>query len=52
MSTLPLQAPHAQIWPVASFGRVLAVVVTLLDVFTEAQQQARAAHKNYPFADW
>ena len=53
MSTLPLQArPMAQVWPTASFGRLVSAVLTLLDVFTEAQQQARAAHRRFPFADW
>ena len=26
--------------------------LTVIDVFAEAQHQARAAHKRYPFADW
>lgn len=53
MSTLPIQAPHVpQVWPIAGFGRVVAAVLTMLDVFTEAQQQALAAHKRFPFADW
>jgi hypothetical protein len=36
----------------AGFGRVVSAVVALLDVFSEAQQQAAAAHKRFPFADW
>lgn len=53
MSTLPMQAPHVpQDWAIPGFGRVVSAVLTVLDVFTEAQQQARAAHERFPFADW
>ncbi len=53
MSTLPMQAPSVpHIWPLTGFGRVVAVLATALEVIAEAQQQARAAHKRYPFADW
>ena len=48
MSTLPLNVPHVP-QPITGFGRVIA---TVIDVFTEAQQQAIAAHKCYPFIDW
>lgn len=53
MSTLPIQAPAMpQVWPLAGFGRVFAALATVLDVIAEAHEQARAAHKRYPFADW
>ena len=53
MSTLPIRALHTQHnWQVPSFARAILAVLTVLDVFTEAQDQARAAHKQYPFADW
>jgi len=53
MSTLPIRAPHLpEVLPLTGFGRIVSVLVTVVDVFTEAQQQARAAHKRYPFADW
>ena len=54
MSTLPIRAPHLPqaLLPIPGFKRAVAVALMLLDVFTEAQQQARAAHKQYPFADW
>jgi len=45
MSTLSLRAPH--VW--AGFARVGAAIVTVLDVFAEAELQAFAAHKRYPF---
>jgi len=52
MSTLPLRAlhiPHVRLMP--SFTRVFAIFVTAIDVFAEAQDMARAAHKRYPFAE-
>jgi hypothetical protein len=53
MSTLPIQAANVpQVWPIAGFGRVIAAVMMVLDVFVEVQQQATAAHKRYPFAEW
>ena len=51
MSTLSLRAPHVpHVWH--GFARVGAAIMTVLDVFAEAQLQASAAHKKYPFADW
>lgn len=53
MTTLPMQAPHVpQDWAIPGLGRVVTAVLTVLDVLTEAQQQARAAHARFPFADW
>jgi hypothetical protein len=53
MSTLPIQAsPMPQVWPIPGFARVVSLASTVLDVFTEAHQQALAAHKRFPFADW
>jgi len=53
MSTLPIRAPYVpQVWPLTGFGRVVSVLVTALDVIVEAQEQARAAHERYPFAEW
>ena len=51
MSTLPLRVPHVP-QPLAGFARVISAIATVIDVFAEAQQQAIAAHKRYPFADW
>jgi hypothetical protein len=53
MSTLPIQAsPMPQVWPIPGFARVVSLASTVLDVFTEAHQQALAAHKRFPFAEW
>lgn len=51
MATLPIHAQHVPT-PLPGFGRVISFVATVLDVFNEAQASARAAHKQYPFADW
>jgi hypothetical protein len=52
MSTLPIRAPYSPTWSFPVFGRIFAAVATLLDVFVEAQDQARAAHKRFPHANW
>jgi hypothetical protein len=52
MSTLPIRAPLTATWSFPSFGRFIAVATSLLDVFVEAQNQARAAHNRFPFAAW
>ncbi len=54
MTTLPLRASDVPALPQLrlGFARVLAVFATALDVFAEAEQQAAAAQKAYPFADW
>ena len=53
MSMLSIRAPHVRLnWPHIGFARVLWFLVTFIDVFAEAQEMARAAHKRYPFADW
>lgn len=53
MSTLPIQAPYVPHFSVRTgFNRVVTAVVTVLDVIAEAQRQAEAAHKRFPFADW
>jgi hypothetical protein len=52
MSTLPLRAlhiPRLRLMP--SFTRVFAAFATVMDVFAEAQEMARAAHNRYPFAE-
>jgi hypothetical protein len=38
--------------PIAGFARIISVIATVIDIFAEAQQQAIAAHKRYPFVDW
>lgn len=50
MTTLPVRAP---ILPtLAGFGRVVVFFATFFEVIADAQRQASAAHKRYPFAEW
>jgi hypothetical protein len=49
MSTLPLRVPHVP--PFNGLARVASFIGTLFEVFAEAQQQAIAAHRRYPFID-
>lgn len=53
MTTLPIAAhvPHNS-WRVLGFMPAINAVLAVFDVFSEAQSRARAAHKQYPFADW
>jgi hypothetical protein len=50
MSTL--QAHARMISPVAAFGRFAHFLKTLFEVLVDAQRQAAAAQKRYPFAEW
>jgi hypothetical protein len=50
MSTLPLRIPRVP-QPFAVFARVFAVAAAVIEVFAEAQEQASAAHRRYPFVD-
>ena len=55
MTTLPIHAPSTPKileWPRAAFTRTMAVALEMLDVFAEAQRQAREAEKRYPFTVW
>ncbi|MFN3657317.1 MAG: hypothetical protein ACK4UO_08705 [Pseudolabrys sp.] len=52
MSTLPLRAPNVPALPATGLARAVAALLLVIDVFAEAQAQARVAHKQYPFADW
>jgi len=55
MTILPVQAPSAPRvleWPRVALSHVAAAVSELLDVFAEAQRQAREAEKRYPFTVW
>jgi hypothetical protein len=51
MSTLPFRIPHVP-QPFTGFERVISAITTVIDVFAEAEQQASAAQKRYPFASW
>lgn len=50
MTTLPIRAPMTL--PLAGFARVISFFTIAIEVFAEAQQQAAAAHKRFPFAEW
>lgn len=50
MSTLPIRAPLVP--PLMGFARVISFLTIAIEVFAEAQREAVAAHKRYPFADW
>jgi hypothetical protein len=55
MTTLPVQAPSTPkilLWPRAALSRMLALALDLIDVLLEAQREARAAEKRYPFTVW
>ena len=54
MTTYPLRAEEM---PVSlherpGFARIIAAITSALDVLVEAEQQASAAQKRYPFASW
>lgn len=48
MTTLPLRALHVPVLP--GLARLAAAIDTVMEVFAEAQDMARAAQKRYPFA--
>jgi hypothetical protein len=50
MSTL--QVHTRLVPPVAGFARVIFLFKTLFEVLVDAQREAAAAHKRYPFAEW
>jgi hypothetical protein len=55
VSTLVVRAPHApKAWLLlrSSFARIASIVLTVIDVFTEAQRQVYEAQQRYPFTAW
>lgn len=54
MSTLEIRAPHApKAWlQRGAFARVASVLLTVIDVFSEAQKQAHEAQRRYSFTAW
>ena len=50
MSTLQVHAPVVP--PLSGFARVISYFKTFAEVFLDAQGDAAAVHKRYPFADW
>lgn len=56
-TTLAIKAPRlskgaAPSGSVRGFSRVAAVLLTVIDVFAEAQRQAADAERRYPFTVW
>jgi hypothetical protein len=50
MATYRIRASHVpEAWVFPKFARIVAFLNAALDVFAEAQQMARDAHKRYPF---
>ncbi len=54
MSTLAVRAPRpAKLWlPLRGFARIGSVLLTVVEVFGEAQRQADEAKQRYPFMCW
>ena len=52
MSTLSIRTSHIPgVWLLAPLVQLGSSIVTVFDVFAEAQEMARAAHKRYPFIE-
>jgi hypothetical protein len=52
MTTLRIRAPlMSHEWALPRLTRVVSFVGAVFDVFAEAQEMARVAHKRYPFAE-
>jgi len=53
MSTLEMRAPTPKPWPAfGGFARLAATILTVIDVFNEAQKMAHEAERRYPFTTW
>jgi hypothetical protein len=54
MSTLEIRASHApKTWPgFGGFSRFVGALLTVIDVFAEAQRQAHEAQRRFPFTAW
>jgi hypothetical protein len=53
MTALALRASQALlVSPRTLFGRFVSAIATFVDVYAEAQKQAAAAHRKFPFGDW
>ena len=50
MIALPVRAPT--FLTLTGFGRVMVFLTTFFEVIVDAQREAAAAHKRYPFAEW
>jgi hypothetical protein len=53
MSSMPMRASHVPeaAWALPNLNRLTTLVSAVLDVFTDAQDMARAAYKRYPFME-
>ncbi len=52
MPTLPTRALQvARIRPLAGLARVRSAILAVIDVYSEALNQAQEVQKRYPFAD-
>jgi hypothetical protein len=52
MTTLPLRAPQTHTPFADALARVAEAIDTMFEVFEDAQQMAREAHKRYPFIEY
>ena len=53
MSVSPISGAHVPlVLRLPNIRRFISVVTLVFDVFTEPHEQARAARKRYPFAEW
>jgi len=50
MSTFQVRAPEMS--PLGGFARVISFFMTFAEAFLDAQREAAAAQKRYPFAAW
>jgi len=51
MSTLAMLSPHTTKSPLRLFAGFASTVLTVLDVFAEAQRMACDAQRRYPLSD-
>jgi hypothetical protein len=55
MSTLSLHAPASpKVWrlPQVAMSRAIEFALEIIDIFAEAQRQAKEAERKYPYAVW
>jgi hypothetical protein len=53
MSIFEMLAPAPSRWPAfGGFVRIAATLLTVVDVFNEAQTMAHEADRRYPFTAW
>lgn len=52
MTTLQIRLPHGTTLLSGALTRFTSALTGIVDVFSEAQAMARAAHKRHPFIEW